>query len=100
MTSAYIIASCTINEQMLSCLLSQNLPKKGQTFKGRPPLWTMDRLMTARQLFAVYGINECDLPKGSRAKRNSFSAQITMHYQKLHRLVHVNDWSTGKVEIV
>lgn len=62
--------------------------------KGQP-LWTMDRMMTARQLFSNYGINECDLPNGSRSKRNSFSSQITMHYQRLssQKIVNVNDWN-------
>jgi hypothetical protein len=68
---------------------SNSKSRKGQ------PLWTMDRMMTARQLFANYGINECDLPNGSRSKRNSFSSQITMHYQRLssQKIVNVNDWN-------
>jgi len=68
------------------------IPSNAKSRKGQP-LWTMDRMMTARQLCKKYGISEYDLPNGSRAKRNSFSGQITMHYQRLSsRIVKVNDW--------
>jgi len=70
-----------------------NLTQITPNSKGNQPLWTMNKLMTARQLFRVYGINECDLPNGSRSNRNFFSSQINSHYERLQSLVYVNDWN-------
>lgn len=61
--------------------------------KGSAPLWTMNKMMTARQLFSAYGINECDLPTGSRSKRNYFQSHINSHYEMLQSLVSVSDWN-------
>lgn len=66
--------------------------------KGAQPLWTMDTMLTARELYTVYGINECDLPNGSRSNRNYFQTQINAHYERLQSLVYVNDWS--KIQIL
>merc|ERR1712087_112394 len=66
---------------------------ENEKFMGSPPAWTMNKMGTARQLFSVYGINECDLPTGSRSKRNYFQSQINSHYERLQSLVSVSDWN-------
>merc|ERR1740123_891332 len=65
-----------------------------KSFLGATPLWTMHSMMTARQLLNEYGINECDLPNGCRAKRKHFESAINAQYESLQRaqFIFVKNW--------
>merc|ERR1712241_1110685 len=57
------------------------------------PIWIMDELLTARQLFSIYGIQQRDLPQGSRALHNCFESEINSHYAQLQQLMPVTNWN-------
>jgi len=61
--------------------------------KDCKPVWIMDELLTARQLFSLYGIQQRDLPKGSRALHNCFESEINSHYAQLQQLMPVTNWN-------
>merc|ERR1712048_1247672 len=57
------------------------------------PIWVMDELLTARQLFSIYGIQQRDLPQGSRTLHNCFESEINSHYAQLQQLMPVTNWN-------
>jgi len=53
--------------------------------------------MTSHQIYKIYGIDERDLPIGSRYKRNYFRSEIHKNYRKLSDDIAVSGWSPMKL---
>merc|ERR1711933_240190 len=57
------------------------------------PKWKMNALMTSTMIYNIYGIDECDLPIGSRYKHKHFRSGINANNKALHPNISVTNWS-------
>jgi len=75
-------------------VLSENDENDTKKFK-----WKMHEFMTSHQIFNEYGIDQCDLPRGSRFKHKYFTSEIHENNKKL-AAISLSDVNWKKIPII